>query len=330
METFDTSKKYYVYCWFIKDTREVFYVGKGKNNRYKTRKRENKAFMNVIKNNDCDVQILQDNLSEKEAFDLEVKMISFYRTHSNILTNVCDGGPNPPSLSGIPKSDEWKRKRSKSQIDFYQNHPEYKEAQSNRFKEFLKTEQGKQFQEKSIASRKTAEFKRKLSIQCKLANNTKEYKERHSKLMREIYSSEVLRERERGKNNPRAQGVKQFDERGNFIREYDTITQASRETGVHISRISDVARGNRKTAGGFVWVFSNDKKIVHKRRPVYNPEKDKNLKPILQYDLNGNFIKEYIGIADATRLNGFKNRTNIICNLKGRTKSAYGFIWKYK
>lgn len=325
----DPQNRYYVYAWYTKDTNEIFYIGKGSGNRCFTRKRENKFFMNVLNAHDCDSIILKNGLNEKDAFDLEIILIAYYRKKSRILTNICDGGENPPKLCG-KRPEEWANKIRDGLINAYRNNPELKIKSSNRMKAFLQTDKGKESLQKSIESRNNDEFKKSQSVKCKAANNTPEYKERHSKLMKEIYSSEELRERERGKNNPRAQSVKQFDLDGNFIKEFDTITQASRETGVGLARISDVARGNRKTAGGFVWVFSNDKKIIHEKKPIYHAENDKNLKPILKYDLNGTFIAEYRGIAEATRANGFKHRTNIISNLKGRTKSAYGFIWKYK
>ena len=47
--------------------------------------------------------------------------------------------------------------------------------------------------------------------------------------------------------------VLQFDLDGNFIKAYDTITQASKATGVNDTCISDCTRGTQKTAGGFVW-----------------------------------------------------------------------------
>lgn len=51
--------------------------------------------------------------------------------------------------------------------------------------------------------------------------------------------------------------------------------------------------------------------------------------PVLQYDLNGNFIKEWDGIIDATKEVG-KHSTNIMRCCQGKFKQAYGFIWKYK
>jgi hypothetical protein len=49
-------------------------------------------------------------------------------------------------------------------------------------------------------------------------------------------------------------------------------------------------------------------------------------KPVLQYDLEGNFIKEWESISEATKA-GFGY---IIGVLRGRQKTASGYKWKYK
>lgn len=50
-------------------------------------------------------------------------------------------------------------------------------------------------------------------------------------------------------------------------------------------------------------------------------------KAILQYDKQNNFIKEWISVSEANR---FYNSKNIINCLQGRTKTAVGYIWRYK
>jgi len=55
----------------------------------------------------------------------------------------------------------------------------------------------------------------------------------------------------------------------------------------------------------------------------------KKLVPILQYDLNGNFIREWDGIITASRELGIDDGT--LCNyLRNRRKKTGDFIWKYK
>ena len=51
--------------------------------------------------------------------------------------------------------------------------------------------------------------------------------------------------------------------------------------------------------------------------------------PVLQYDLNGNFIKEWPSSQQIERELGYFKQGICQC-LKGKLKTAYGFIWKYK
>ena len=58
----------------------------------------------------------------------------------------------------------------------------------------------------------------------------------------------------------------------------------------------------------------------------YGTRNEKIKKPILQYDLDGNLIREWKCAADV----GYEVQSNICTCLKGRIKSAYGYVWKYK
>lgn len=50
--------------------------------------------------------------------------------------------------------------------------------------------------------------------------------------------------------------VLQFDKNGNQIAEYESITKAKEMTGIDDTHISHCCRGVRKTAGGYVWKYS--------------------------------------------------------------------------
>ena len=52
--------------------------------------------------------------------------------------------------------------------------------------------------------------------------------------------------------------VKQYSKEGKFIEEYESLSAASRAIGSHASAIQKVIRGERKTAGGYVWRLAND------------------------------------------------------------------------
>jgi hypothetical protein len=84
-----------------------------------------------------------------------------------------------------------------------------------------------------------------------------------------------------------------------------------------------VKRGN--------YVIRKDKGIKRGKNKLlsfYHSTRDRSssYKPVFQYDLNGNFIKEYTSAKDAKEKTGFKIQNA----LTGRVKFCGGYIWKYK
>jgi group I intron endonuclease len=55
----------------------------------------------------------------------------------------------------------------------------------------------------------------------------------------------------------------------------------------------------------------------------------KKSKPVIQYDLDGNFIAEYYSCREATRQTGVHNG-DLISVCKGKYKQAGGYKWRYK
>ena len=50
-------------------------------------------------------------------------------------------------------------------------------------------------------------------------------------------------------------GILQFSKDGELIAEYSSIHEAERNTGCNNSHISSCCRGERKSAGGFIWKY---------------------------------------------------------------------------
>lgn len=84
-------KMYYVYEWYIVDTDEVIYVGKGTHNRYKVRK-HNKFFNDMLKRFQCDSRIVKEFDTEKEAFSYEFERINELKKIGQCVCNIHDGG----------------------------------------------------------------------------------------------------------------------------------------------------------------------------------------------------------------------------------------------
>lgn len=65
--------KYYVYEWYIEETNEIFYVGKGTGNRVTSIKNRNSYFKNIRKKYKCNYRILKYFKNENDAYNYELK-----------------------------------------------------------------------------------------------------------------------------------------------------------------------------------------------------------------------------------------------------------------
>lgn len=65
------------------------------------------------------------------------------------------------------------------------------------------------------------------------------------------------------------------------------------------------------------------------RRISYGMTNGKLSKPVLQYSLDGTFIKEWESAREVERKTGYK-QSNVSRCCCGEYKKAYNFIWKYK
>lgn len=83
---------FYVYQWYIVDTKEIFYVGKGCRDRVKTTSQRNKLFKEVLKNNKCDYKIVKYFKTEEEALKFEHNLICDLKSKNQCKCNLDDGG----------------------------------------------------------------------------------------------------------------------------------------------------------------------------------------------------------------------------------------------
>ncbi len=56
---------------------------------------------------------------------------------------------------------------------------------------------------------------------------------------------------------------------------------------------------------------------------------EKNKVKVMQFDLNGNYIKTWDSILEASKHCGIKSSSNIIHNCQGKNSKAGGYRWKY-
>ena len=83
---------FYVYEWFNTETNEVFYVGKGCNNRYKNIAERNDDFKDYISKNPVDVRIVKYFENEQDSFDYEELLTRQYKDIGQCSCNKRYGG----------------------------------------------------------------------------------------------------------------------------------------------------------------------------------------------------------------------------------------------
>ena len=99
MSRFNMTNNFYVYRHIRLDTNTVFYVGKGKDNRAYTKRRRNKYWTNIVNKVGYRVEIVQDKLSEKQAFDKEIKLIAKHKKKGECEANLTLGGEGVSSVA---------------------------------------------------------------------------------------------------------------------------------------------------------------------------------------------------------------------------------------
>lgn len=119
--------------------------------------------------------------------------------------------------------------------------------------------------------------------------------------------------------------ILQYDKEGNFIKEWDSIKKASLELNIKYSTLQEAVKHNHFCSECFWKYYSNN----------YPNKIETNIsifcgRPVYQYDLNGNFIKEWNKVSEIISELGYdKSGINKVC----REKNGYtykGFQWRYK
>lgn len=90
---------FYVYAHFLPGQSVPFYIGKGSGNRAFTRHNRSRIWEAFCKSN-FEVKILEYNLSEEAAFELETQKISELKKSGIFIVNVYDRARRPPSRKG--------------------------------------------------------------------------------------------------------------------------------------------------------------------------------------------------------------------------------------
>ena len=121
-----------------------------------------------------------------------------------------------------------------------------------------------------------------------------------------------------------------IDESNKVIKTYPSIKSAAKENKVDPHTLRDVLSGKTKLAKGKKYRYLTDSEI---KKYGYQKGESRNSKvnPVVQYSLDGKYIKTYKSIHAATLALGKKATNQGIREcLNGKYSTAFGYKWKYK
>ena len=278
--------------------------------------RSNRYFWSAIKKygwSNFEHEIIAENLTEQEAKDMEMQLISDHNTtNREIGYNITFGGE---SGNGIILSQESRQKISIAN----KGHPTSQETR-DKISKAHKGKIGLRGRDSPNYGRKaTEETKRLLSIS-------------HSGEKHRLYGKSQPKETRDKIGIAKSIQVVQLDLNGNLIREWKNITSA-KEEGFQDSKISSCCKGNRLTHGNYVWMYKTEYEDMSKEQiedKCNNISKQLSKyfrKQVIQLTIEGKFIKEWDSISSTTKYGFSKGAISNCC--KGIQKTHKGFLWKY-
>jgi group I intron endonuclease len=146
----------------------------------------------------------------------------------------------------------------------------------------------------------------------RLGHIGKKLSDDHKRKIKEIHSKKVL----------------QYSLEGKFLRCFKSIVSARAELGLGTSHISSVCRGEKKSAGGFMWRLYKEGEIITDIPPLKKRQHNIGKVKVVQFDLNDNFIKKYSSVTEAAQENNLFG-TSITATCRGKYKTCGKSKWKY-
>lgn len=113
--------------------------------------------------------------------------------------------------------------------------------------------------------------------------------------------------------------IYQYDLEGNFIKEWESISEAGNFYNLDIGNICASAKNKRKISGGFQWKYYKATKVKEYTIDTFK-------KTVYQYNLDGELIAEFLSAREVPNV-PFKLISKC-CNNK--LKSVYGFRYSFQ
>lgn len=272
--------------------------------------------------------IFAENLTKEAACKMEKLLIALYNaTDKNKGYNNAPGGE---TCAGVVRSEETRRKLSQNAKIRFSNPEnctmfgkkhtkEAKEKMSIAQKERYKCPEdnpmyGRTWWDENTPQEKIEEWKRHKSEATSGYNNPNYGNHWSQEIKDQIMYS-----------NPNTKTVLQFNLNGCLLREYASIRQAVRETGLKRQSISHCCNYKETSCGGFFWMFKSE---YEKYGQLIYKQDDRFSEEVIQCDDFGNIVATYNGPTEAHRVTGIGLHAISKC-LNKKSKHSGGYRWFY-
>lgn len=126
-----------------------------------------------------------------------------------------------------------------------------------------------------------------------------------------------------GGNSHNIKKVYQYSCDGEFLQEFNSLTEAAKSINKSIQGISDCLHERKKASYGYIWSFEK-KDQINPVKYILNEEKK-----VYSYSLNGDFVREYKSITEAANAVG-ANRCDIKKAINKKIRWSKGYQWSFE
>lgn len=264
----ETAKRFYVYAHFEQDTGRLFYIGKGTGRRLRTSSGRNKHWHSVSKAHGFHPVMIVGGLSERDAFDIEAALVSLYPAGS-LATYTAGGG----GTSGFRHSQAARRKMSLDRLG-RQHSPSARAKMSKTIRESPELIEARRAAFSGESNPAKSEGVRQASRHRMMTNNPMFDPVIRKKAGRpgrvtgvetKAKISTALKGRKRGPMPASVAAALQAvrETRMRPVKTgcgllFGSTAEAARSTGVRQGNIVNCCAGRAKSAGGYVWSYTDE------------------------------------------------------------------------
>ena len=302
------KKEYYVYEWFIVDTLEIFYIGKGKGlRRFEEKHQRNNYFINIVNKYECAVRVYQYGLTQMEAFDLEMERISYWKSLGFAKANLSIGGRGGDTYTYLSEERKLERRLAMTKI----NNIRWMNASEEDRKAFGQKVSNSIKQNGSLKGEKNPMYGKTHSDEVKLFLSLnrigRKHKEESKLLMSESRTGE--------KNHMYGKSIRDMMSKEDF--------EAYRQRHLEICQSNEFRQKHREIA-----LERYKDKESH---PMYGKsgESAVNGRKILMVDSEGSIVREFLTVRLALKFLNIKGHSSLVKAIKNN-KLYRGYYWTYK